>query len=100
MIFCNADVLVRWDGMTGSISGMPISNATITGVLKDGLTTLTTFTFSPLVGTPGSYTAIIPIAITSTLIEGNEYAVELTAVDSTGTDFRREMHVAGYKDFS
>ena len=95
----NSDTVVEWSNFTDKTTGQSITDATINGALKTlDLSTLGSFSLSystglsKYVGTIGS-----TIASTTSLVEGQEYYIDLTATKSGNTGFRRLRAIAKYR---
>jgi hypothetical protein len=96
VLYINADTVVTWTGLANSLTGAVITDATITGILQSP----TPYTFTLAASdSSGDYGGVIPAAITSTLVEGQQYEIQLTAVFTGGQDYRCEAHLAQYRGF-
>ena len=97
MIRLGGDTLFKWTGMTNSLTGDYVNNATVACVVKSlSGTQLATFSMTYLSGTNGNYAGVLPAASVANLEECTEYLVEITATSGGSTEFRRERHNAEY----
>lgn len=72
-----SDAIIRLSDLTDNVSGLLVSDATASGVLVTDGTNDYSFAFQAD-GT-GNYHAVIPAAITETLVQDEEYSIVVTA---------------------
>jgi hypothetical protein len=98
VLYLDCDTLFKWKGMRDAVTGQPIDDATVTGILGDMIGhLLCTFTFSYVTGSDGDYVGVVTKEQAQQLDEGDLYVVEITATKNGSTDVRRSQHTAAYR---
>ena len=89
ILYVGEDNLVQWLGMTSSVDGSYINDATVAGVLKrqSGEIVADGITLAYVAGSNGDYRGEIDQSIT--LVHNARYTLELSAESQSREGFRR-----------
>ncbi|QDU81558.1 hypothetical protein Pla110_33000 [Polystyrenella longa] len=85
---------VVWETMKDS-SGDSVTTASVSGTLKNGATTLDTFSLTHT--SAGTYVGYLDENVTGSLTDCEEYTIELTATVGAYTEFRKLNRIATYR---
>lgn len=99
-IAIGSDNLVRLDLLTDASSGSYIEDATLSFQLLglDGTVILDTIAMAYVAASNGRYEGTIPASTSTTLSQGTNYIIAITAVKSGTTLLRRVQAAADYSD--
>ena len=85
---------VIWEDMK-DVNGDLVETATVSGVLKDGSTTLDTFALDHV--SSGTYVGYMDESVTNSLIDCENYTIELTATVGGHQEVRKITRMATYR---
>ena len=98
-VWIGSDNLVEWQDPTNLADGSALSAATATFTLRDSDgTALATNVAMTLSGT--DYQGVLESTITDTLVEGDEYTLEVTLSQAGLVGVRQQIVTARYKPFA
>jgi len=99
MLSLNSDNTVQLTDLKDNLTGQAVNDATVSGSLLDlGGHLLASFTMSYVGGSSGEYIGFIPVAIASTLSDGEAYLIRVVVESSGATQTFSQTDMATYPE--